>query len=121
MQFVLQWIAATIATAVCVFLIPGVSIVGGTTAWAAIVIFGLVLAIADAIVKPILQVLTLPITILTLGIFYLFINAIVLVIASNISLALFGAGVAFSSLFIAFIASIIISIVESILSAVLSD
>ncbi len=119
MQCIVRWIAAVIATAVSVFLIPGVTTVGGESAWIALAIFGLILALADMVVKPILKVLTLPITVLTLGIFYLFINAIVLIIASNISISLFGCGVQFSSLFTAFLASIVISIVEAIISGVI--
>jgi putative membrane protein len=48
------------------------------------VIFALVLAVLNAIVKPILVILTLPVTIITLGIFLFVINALIMLMASSL-------------------------------------
>jgi len=48
------------------------------------IIFALVLALLNMIVKPILVILTLPITIVTLGLFLLIINAIIIFMAAKV-------------------------------------
>src|ERR687885_2421163 len=53
--------------------------------WAAYVIGALVLGLANAILKPILTVLTLPLIVLTLGLFYLVINIAMLALAEWIA------------------------------------
>lgn len=79
--------------------------------WKTIIALGLVFAIVNAVVKPILKVLSLPITILTLGIFALVINALVLMLAFKLvpSASIAGFGTAFW-------ASIVLSIVNSVLT-----
>lgn len=56
------------------YLLPGVDV---TDFWTALIV-ALVLSIANIIVKPILIVLTIPITVLTLGLFLLVINALII-------------------------------------------
>lgn len=62
------------------YLLSGVRI---DSFWTAIV-FSIVLAVLNAIVKPILILLTLPITILTLGLFLFVINAVIILLASRL-------------------------------------
>ena len=81
--------------------------------WEAILVTSFVLAVLTKTVKPILQILSLPITVVTLGLFYLVINTIILLIAFHIShsyIAGFGS---------AFIASILLSILNSLIGTVL--
>ena len=66
-----------------------------------------------------MQLLGAPISILTLGIFYIMINAALLYLAAGISGALFGVGIYIGSWFSALLAAIIISIVSSIMEAIL--
>jgi putative membrane protein len=80
MNFIIKiLISAAIAFALSKIL-SGVHIDSITTA----LIFAVVLAAMDAIVKPILVVLTLPVTIVTLGLFLFAINAIVILLASKL-------------------------------------
>ena len=72
MGFLLHVIVVAVALWVTAYLVPGVTI----SSWAALAIAAIVLGIINAIVKPILVILTLPITILTLGLFYLVVNGI---------------------------------------------
>jgi len=71
----------------------------------------IVLTVLNAFVKPFLQLISLPLTIMSLGFFYLIINAIVLSIAFTITNA--GA----NSFFAIFIASILLSIINSMVSS----
>jgi putative membrane protein len=64
---------------VAVYLLDGISYDGEWYQW---LILGAIFGIVNAIVKPILALLTLPITIVTLGLFYLVLNTIMLYLTS---------------------------------------
>lgn len=70
--FVLHWLVTAIALAVCARLLPGVHV----DTPLALAIAALALGLVNALVRPVLFLLTLPITILTLGLFYLVVNGI---------------------------------------------
>lgn len=69
-------------------------------------------------IKPILQILSLPITCLTLGFFYLVVNTLMIYLASWLADSLFGAGIVIDSFGSAFVASIVISVVSAILGSI---
>lgn len=119
MNFVARWIATAIAAAVAVFLVPGIEVVGGTSAFIPVVAFALILALIDCTIKPVLQFLGAPISILTLGIFFIMINAFLLYLASWLSVALFATGIVIASWFSALFAAIIIGIVSTIMEGIL--
>lgn len=119
MNFFARWLATAVAAAVAVFLVPGIGVLGDQSALAPVVAFALILALIDCTIKPVLQLLGAPISILTLGIFYIMINAALLYLAAGISGALFGVGIYIGSWFSALLAAIIISIVSSIMEAIL--
>ena len=73
-NFIIRWLVTAIAVGVAVWLVPGIEIIGGNEAWVGIAIFGLMLALVNISIKPLMQVLSLPITVITLGIFYLIVN-----------------------------------------------
>jgi putative membrane protein len=79
--FLLAWAANIAALAVANWIFSGVSIHG----WAAFLIGGAVLAIANTIIKPILTLLTLPLVIVTLGLFLFVINVAMLALAEWIA------------------------------------
>src|SRR5947199_5345226 len=80
------------------------------TFWTAIV-FAVVLAILNIFVKPLIILLTLPVTILTLGLFLFVINAIVALLASK-----FVHGITIASFGWALLFSLILSLVSSVLN-----
>ena len=116
MSFIAKWLALTIACAVAVWLVPGIVPVGGS--WLGPLFCALVLALLNATIRPLLQVLAIPLTVVTLGIFYLVVNAFVLELASYLSRNIFHAGIAIDSLFSAILGSIIISIVSMVVGSV---
>lgn len=77
-DFLLRLILSAIAVLIVASILPGVKVNGF---FIAIVVAGL-LAVLNAIVKPILVVLTIPITIVTLGLFLLVINTIIILITA---------------------------------------
>ncbi len=72
MRILLVWILNAIALWLVTVFVPGVTVEDPLHAFIAAIVLGLV----NALVKPILVILTLPITILTLGLFLLVINAL---------------------------------------------
>jgi putative membrane protein len=87
-------------------LLPGIHI---DTFWTAIIL-ALVLAILNAIVKPILVLLTLPITIVTFGLFLFVINAIIILIAGS-----FIRGFSVDGFWWALLFSLLLSVITSLL------
>jgi len=81
----------------------------------ALVIAALLLGFANAIVKPLLVVLTLPLTLLTFGLFLLVINALVLMLVAALV-----RGFRISGFWTAFFASIFISLLSLIFGAIVS-
>lgn len=119
MQFIGRWIATAVAAAAAVLLIPGIDVVGTGSTAMSVILFALILALINASIKPILQLLGMPITIITLGIFYILINAALLFLASSITLGLFNTGIYIGSWLSAVFAAIVIGIVSTVVSGIL--
>lgn len=117
MEFFGSWIVTTLACMVAITVVPGIEAVGGS--YAGPIFCALALALVNAIIKPVAQFLSLPLTVLTLGFFYLVVNAILLEIAGSLSVGLFGSGIAINSFGAAFMGSIIISLASTVFSALL--
>ncbi|HEX4879012.1 MAG TPA: phage holin family protein [Limnobacter sp.] len=72
MRLLLSWVLNALALMGVAYLLPGVMVAGFWSAlWAA-----LVLGLVNTVVKPVLTILTLPLTILTLGLFYFILNGL---------------------------------------------
>lgn len=80
MNWLIRLLLNGLAVVLTAYLLPGVSVDGYGTA----LIVALVLAIVNVLVKPILILLTIPITILTLGLFLLVINAAIILFVDNL-------------------------------------
>ncbi len=109
MGFIIKLILTGVAAAIAAYILPGVTIDGLGSA----ILLALVLGILNAIVKPILVVLSLPITIITLGLFLLVINALIILLADYI-LAGFSVDGFIWALIFSFVLSILTSIVDMI-------
>lgn len=112
MGFIIRILVTALAAYFADWLLSGVSISNVQTA----VIVALVLAILNAIVKPVLVILTIPITVVTLGLFLLVINIIIVFIADSII-----DGFAVDNWFSALLFSLIVSFVSSILHSIAKD
>ncbi len=105
MKFLAQLIVSALAVIITSFILPGVHMDSAITG----VIVAAVLAVLNAIVKPVLVILTIPITLVTMGLFLLIINAGIILLASEIV-----PGFKVDGFWIAFFFSIILSIVTSV-------
>lgn len=107
MKFVINiLITAIVVYVLSKILVPHVVINSFTTA----IIFALVLALLNFIVKPLLIILTLPLTIITLGLFLLVINVIIILLADK-----FVSGIKIDGFLWAFIFGLLLSLVSSFL------
>lgn len=113
----IRWLITSLAVGVAIWLVPGYTIIGGDP-WVAMLVSGAILAVLNWSIKPILQILSLPVTVLTLGIFYLVVNAFIIEFTSWLSTSVFGIGFTISGFAAAFFGAIIVSIVTAILNAV---
>ncbi len=115
MNFLISWMVTAVACAAAIWIVPGVSIDGGILP---LIMFALVFALINASIKPFLQLISFPITVLTLGFFYLVVNTVLLYLSAWLANVLFGAGVNIYSFGSALIGSIVISIVSSIVNGI---
>ena len=112
MKFILRLLLTAVAVVILSKILPGITV---DSYWTAIIV-ALVLALLNFIVKPILVLLTLPVTILTLGLFLLIINAIIIFMADG-----FIDGFDVSGWFMAIIFSLLLSLFQSILFSILKS
>lgn len=111
-NFLIKLLVSAIAVIFAVYILdPHVKLNGGFIE--ALLLAG-VLGFLNAVLKPLLVLLTLPITVLTMGVFYFFLNAFIIYIASYID-----ENFKVESLWWAFLFSIIVSIITSIIESVL--
>ena len=78
MKLIIRLLISTLAILIAANLIPGVVVASTTTA----IIVAIVLGILNTFLKPVLQILALPITIMTLGLFYFVVNVFIIYIAT---------------------------------------
>jgi putative membrane protein len=112
MGFVLRLIVNAAALWVAAQLVPGIVVAGFTP----LLLAALVLGLINAIVRPVLLVLTLPLTLMTLGLFIFILNAFCLWLTSRIV-----SGFVVQSFAAALLGALVVSIVSWLLTAFVSD
>lgn len=108
-RFLLTWLLTAVALMITAHFVPGFVVKSFGAALVAAVVLGLV----NAVIKPILVVLTLPITIVTLGLFMFVVNALTILLAGNIT-----PGFTVTGFVPALVGSIVLTIVGSVLNFV---
>ena len=111
MKFIIQLIISTLAVLISSYLLPGVSIENNSFLTALTV--AAVLAFLNTVVKPIMILLTIPVTIFTFGLFLLVINAFMILLAAKLVEG-FHVDDFWSALLFSLILSLVTSILESI-------
>jgi putative membrane protein len=109
---VLRWLILTVAIMFAAYLIQGIEVRGFGSALFAAALLG----ILNAFFRPILIILTLPINILTLGLFTFVINALLLMMASGVI-----GGFEVHGFWAAFFGSLVISLVSWLLSSFVNE
>lgn len=112
MRFLIRWLINAAALWVAVQIVPGVSYQGD---WTYLLFVALVFGLLNALLRPLLTVLTCPLLILTLGLFTFVINAIILLLTSAVAKSL-GVGFHVAGFWAAFWGALVVSIVSVMLS-----
>jgi len=112
MRLIINWVIYAIAIVASAYFLPGIGVDSFTTALFVAVVLGLI----NVILKPILLILTLPINILTLGLFSLVINALLVMLAANLV-----PGFRVDDFWWALIFALVLSIINSALSSLVHD
>ena len=110
-RVLIHWAVTSISLWVASEIFDGIHFASGS----ALLVSALVLGLANALVRPILIILTLPLTILTLGLFLLVVNALVLLLVSSLV-----TGFTVSGFGTAFVASIFVAVTSFLINAVLN-
>lgn len=120
MKLALRILATALATALAVWLVPGISLTADSTANKALTLLAVaaILGLVNAVVKPFTQALSACLIILTLGLFLLVINALMLMLTSWLS-GQVGLGFHVDGFFAALLGSIVISLVSSVVAGLL--
>lgn len=103
MNMCARFLGATLAVLLSAYLIPGFSVTGFYIA----LIVALILGVLNITIKPILLLLTLPLNLLTLGLFSFVINAVLLIFVAS-----FVEGFAITGFIPAFLGAVIIALVN---------
>lgn len=80
MNILINILLSGLAVFIAAYILPGVEVESFTTALVAAIVLGVI----NAVLKPVLLILTLPINILTLGLFTFVLNALLILLAANI-------------------------------------
>ena len=76
--FLVNWLTTALALGAVAWILPGVTI----ASLPALAVAAIVLGVVNTVVKPVLVVLTLPLTVMTLGVFYLIVNGLAFALAA---------------------------------------
>lgn len=109
MKFLAQLIVSALAVIVTSMILPGVHVDNALIA----ILVAAVLAFLNTIVKPVLVILTIPITVFTLGIFLLVINAFIILLTAKIV-----DGFQVDGFWVALLFSLLLSLVTSVFEAI---
>ncbi len=112
LSLLMVWVASAFSVYLTALLVPGMTLKSFGVAMGVAVVLGLL----NALVRPVLVLLTLPVTILSLGFFLLVINAAILGLS-----AWFLQGFAISGFFSAFFGAIVLTVVSGLISWVLES
>jgi len=109
-HFLVRLIITAIAVSFAITLIPCITFDSGRDMMADVFLLSMFLAIINVSIKPVLQALSLPISVLTLGLFALVINTAMLYLAVWCTATFFGSGAVITDFGSAFVVSILISV-----------
>jgi len=119
MRLLLRWIITAVSLFAAAWLVPGIRV--EREGWTVFAGMAVILGLVNAIIRPLLKLLSCPLIILTLGLFVLVINGLTLWLASKIAVDLFHVGFYVEGFGPAFFGALIVSIVSVLLNALLRD
>ena len=116
-RFLIRLVVNAVAIWAAVELVPGLNYEGNT---ASLLLVALVFGVVNALVRPLLLLLTCPFIILTLGLFVLVVNTIMLSLTVWLS-GIFDLGLTSTGFWATFLGALVISIVSSLINLIIKD
>src|SRR5579859_1071277 len=112
MGFLIRWLINAVALYLTTLVVPGVRV----TSFGGAVLAALVLGVVNAVLRPVILLLTLPLNILTLGLFTFVVNAFMLYLVAVATHQL-----VLQSALAAFVGAIVLSVISFVLSHLVAD
>ena len=124
MHVVLRWLINAVALLAAAFVVPGIHLSGsgrpGYNEWVTLAIVAAIFGVINAIIRPVVLLLTLPLTIITLGLFVFVINALMLMLTGRLARA-FDLGFRVDGFGAALLGALVIAVVNFILGRVFAS
>lgn len=108
MKIFIHWLLSAIAIGITAYILPGITVAGIVPA----LVLAVVLAIINTFIKPVLSILTLPLSIVTLGLFSLVLNTLLIMLAAAVV-----PGVTVAGFFSALLFGIVLALVSAVLKS----
>ena len=123
MRFFVRWFINAVALLAAAFVVSGIRLTASATSpglneWMTLAVVALIFGLINAIIRPVVFFLTLPLTILTLGLFMFVVNALMLLLTSRIAQA-FQIGFRVEGFGSALLGALVISVVSFLLGRLL--
>ena len=116
-RFILRWAINTAAIYLAIRFVPGISLQSG---WVSVIWLALIFGLVNALLRPLLKLLTCPLILLTLGLFTLLINTFLFWLTGQIG-HFFGIGITMDGFWPAFLGGVVVTIVSVVLTLLLKD
>ncbi len=119
MNLLIRWVITSLALFVAAWLVPGIDVDG--SGWVIYAIMAVILGLVNAIVRPLLKLMTCPLILLTLGLFVLVINGVTLWLSAAIAANWFHVGFYVDGFWPGCMGALIVSVVTIVLSALVKE
>jgi putative membrane protein len=119
MHLLIRWVITSLSLFAAAALVPGIHV--DSNGWTVFAGMAVILGLVNALIRPLLKILSCPLILLTFGLFILVINAFTLMLASSIAESWFHVGFHVDGFVPAFLGSLIVSLVSTILTAFVRD
>ena len=118
-KLVIRWVVSGLALFAAAMVVPGIHV--ERNSWTLFAVMAIILGLVNAIVRPLLRLLSCPLVILTLGLFLLVINGLTLWLASYIAVNWFHVGFYVRGFWAAFLGALVVSIVSMAFHVMIKD
>ena len=119
MKLLIRWIITSLSLFAAAAVVPGIRV--EQDGWTVFAAMAVILGLVNAVIRPLLKILSCPLILLTFGLFILVINAFTLMLAASIAVGWFHVGFHVDGFVPAFLGSLIVSIVSMLLTALVRE
>lgn len=118
LRLLIRLIVNAVALWVAIEVVPGLQYEGS---WLSLLIIAFIFGLVNALVRPIIILLTCPLIVLSLGLFVLVINTLMLALTVWLSRDVFNLGLTSTGFWATFLGAVVISIVSGVISLLIKD